>query len=142
MKTAVIGIGNPIKKDDNIGNIITDKLKEKIKDKNFTFLIAQLTPENYLAILKETNPEKVYIIDAVDFEGKTGEVKVFSLDDIELSKITTHSIPINVFKEYLPSSEIKLIGIKVEDVNFGEELSTEINSKLREIIVEIEKIIF
>lgn len=141
MITAVIGIGNPLKKDDNIGNLITEKLGKEIKDKNFMFIKAYLTPENYLLLLKKEEPKKVYIIDAVEFKGEAGDVKVFNLDEINQSRITTHNISVTIYQDYFPNSIIKLIGIKVKDVNFGEELSKEIKDKLDSIIKEVKKII-
>lgn len=141
MKTAVIGLGNPLKKDDNIGNVIIEKLEKEVKGKNLVFIKAYLTPENYLLLLKKDEPENVYIIDAVEFEGKVGDVKVFNLDEINQSRITTHNIPVNIYQDYFPNSVIKLIGIKVKDVSFGEELSKEIKDKLEDIFKEVKKII-
>lgn len=141
MKTAVIGLGNPLKKDDNIGNVIIEKLEKEVKGKNLVFIKAYLTPENYLLLLKKDEPENVYIIDAVEFEGKVGDVKVFNLDEINQSRITTHNIPVNIYQDYFPNSVIKLIGIKVKDVSFGEELSKEIKDKLDDIFKEVKKII-
>ena len=142
MKTAIIGIGNPLKKDDNIGNLIVEKLNKENKDKNFVFIKTQLTPENYLMPLKKSKPKNIYFIDAVEFEGKTGEVKIFSLDEIEKIKITTHNLPITVYKDHFPNTEIKLIGIKVKDIDFGEGLSKEIKNKFDDILKEVKKIIF
>lgn len=141
MRIAVIGIGNPLKKDDNIGNIIIEKLCKEIKDKNFVFIKAYLTPENYLSLLKKEKPKNVYIIDAVEFKGAVGEVKVFNLNEINQSRVTTHNIPIAIYQDYFPNSIIKLIGIKVKDVSFGEELSKEIKDKFDIIIKEVKRII-
>jgi len=141
MKTAIIEIGNPLKKDDNIGNLLIEKLSKEIKDKNFVFIKAYQTPENYLSPLKKEKPEMIYILDAVEFKGTTGEVKVFSLNDISLNTITTHNIPVTVYKNYFPDATIKIIGIKVKDTNFGEELSKEIKNKFDEILKEVKKII-
>lgn len=141
MKTAIIGIGNPLKKDDNIGNLLIGKLNKEVKGEEFIFIKAYHTPENYLSLLKKEKPKKIYILDAVEFKGVTGEVKVFDLEDISLSVITTHNIPVTVYKNHLPESKIKLIGIKVKDVSFGEGLSKEIKDKFSNILGEIKKII-
>lgn len=138
---AVIGMGNPLKKDDNIGNLIVEKLNEEIKEENFLFIKVYLTPENYLMPLKKSKPKTIYIIDAVEFQGQTGEVKVFNLNEIEKIKATTHNIPITVYQNYFPDTNIKLVGIKVKDINFGEELSKEIKEKFNNILKEIKNII-
>lgn len=134
-------MGNPLKKDDNIGNLIVDNLSQEIKDKNFVFIKAYQTPENYLAPLKKIKPKKAYIIDAVEFKGPAGEVKVFDLNEISLSNTTTHNIPVTIYKDYFPHTKIKIIGIKVEDTSFGEELSEEIQGSFDKILREIKKII-
>jgi len=142
MKTVVLGLGNPLKQDDNIGNLIVDKLSKKIKDKNFTFIQAFLTPENYLMSVKISNPDSIYFIDAVEFEGKIGEVKVFDFDKIKhLGKVSTHNIPITIYKTHLPKAKINLIGIKVKDIIFDDNLSEELQTKFDNIVKEIENIL-
>lgn len=141
MKTAVIGMGNPLKKDDNTGNIVVDELGKVIKDKNFVFIKAFLTPENYLLPLKKSKPKKIYIIDAVEFKGRIGEVKLFNLEDINQSRATTHNIPVTFYKNYFPNTIIKLVGIKVKDTGFGEELSKDLKNKLDDILKKVKKII-
>jgi len=127
----VMSIGNPIKSDDNIGNIILDRLdiKDIIKIK------AGITPENFINQLK--NFDEVIIIDALEFEGETGEVKIFKLDEIKDSLVSTHNIPISLLKKFLPNSKIKIIGIKPKNIEFGKELSEELKNKIEEIIEKV-----
>lgn len=141
METAVIGMGNPLKKDDNIGNLVIEKLSEEIKNKDFLFIKGYLTPENYLGHLKGLKPKRIYIVDAVEFKGLIGEVKIFNLEEIEKVKATTHNIPVTIYKDYFPNTSIKLIGIKVKNINFGGELSKEIEEKLDDIIKKIRSVI-
>ena len=99
MEKVLIGLGNPLKQDDNIGNIIVGKLSEKIKSKNFVFIKSYLTPENYLLPLKKISPDIIYFVDAVEFKGEVGDVRLFSLEEmISLGKVATHNIPITIYK--------------------------------------------
>lgn len=141
MKAAIIGIGNPLKKDDNIGNLIVAKLSEEVEDKNFVFIKAYLTPENYLLQFKKLKPKTIFFVDAVEFKGRVGEVKIFNLNEIVLNEVTTHNIPISVYKNCFPGTEIKLIGIKVKETDFGEELSKEVKDKVSSILERVKKII-
>ncbi|MBL7100508.1 MAG: hydrogenase maturation protease [Nanoarchaeota archaeon] len=141
MKTVIIGIGNPLKRDDNIGNCLVEELSKEVKDKDYVFIKAYLTPENYLLPLKKSKPKRIYVIDAVEFEGSTGEVKLFDLNEMITSKTTTHSIPITFYKHYFPGVEIKLIGVKVKDAGFGEELSKDVKAKFDGIVKEVKRII-
>lgn len=127
----VMSIGNPIKSDDNIGNIIIDKLKvnDIIKIK------AEINPENFMNKLKEL--DEIIILDALDFGGQVGEVKFFELDKINEVSISTHSIPISMIKRLLPNSEIKIAGIQPKSIDFGEELTKEMKEKIEYIVEKI-----
>ena len=128
---AVMSIGNPIKSDDNIGNIILDKLdvKDIIKIK------AEVTPENFIKDLK--NYDEIIILDALEFGGNVGEVKFFELNEIKDAITTTHNIPISLLKRFLPNSKIKIIGIQPKNIEFGEKLSEELESRIEEIVERI-----
>jgi len=128
---AVMSIGNPIKSDDNIGNIVLDKLdiKDIIKIK------AGINPENFIKELKDF--EEIIIIDALDFGGKSGEVRVFNPDEIKDVLLSTHSITLNLLKKFLPDSKIKIIGIQPKNIGFGEELSKELENKIDEIVEKV-----
>ena len=80
MVKLIISLGNPIKSDDNIGNLVVDKLKQQKeiqnnKDQDIEFIKAEISPENFFYQIAELKPEIIYIIDAVDFGGSVGEVK-------------------------------------------------------------------
>ena len=130
----VVSMGNPIKSDDNIGNVILDRI-----DVEATKLKAETTPENFID--KLNGYDEIIIIDALEFEGEVGQVKRFDLDKVDDRILSTHSIPIEMFKKFLPNSKITIIGIKPSNIDFGEELSDELNEKLDTISKEVEDII-
>ncbi|MBU4502030.1 MAG: hydrogenase maturation protease [Nanoarchaeota archaeon] len=142
MKIAVLSLGNPLKQDDNIGNLIVDKLQNKFKDNNFNFFQAFLSPESYIIPLKELKPDIIYFIDAVESDDEVGKVSLFDIDDvITLGASSTHSIPVTAYKNHLPDAKIRIIGIKVKETGFGENLTEYINEKFDDILEEVEKII-
>jgi hydrogenase 3 maturation protease len=139
-KKIIIGLGNQLKCDDNIGNLIVKELGNTLKDKDLIFIQGETTPENYLVSLQKYEPEIIYFIDAVDFNGKVGEIKIFTFDDIlNLNLSTTHTIPITLFKKYYEN--IKLIGIKVKNTDFGNDLTKELRKEYKNIVERIKKII-
>jgi len=127
----VMSIGNPIKSDDNIGNIVLDRLDVK----NINKIKAGVTPENFVSKLKDY--DEIVILDALDFGGKIGEVRVFNPNEIKDVLLSTHSIPIGLLKKFLPNSKIKIIGIQPKNIEFGEELSEELESKIKEIVEKV-----
>ena len=80
-KTAIIGIGNPLRRDDAIGIILLEKLVEKKDDlpDNIELIDGGTGGMNLLHILSCF--DKVLIVDAVDFKGSVGEVKLFKAED-------------------------------------------------------------
>jgi len=126
-KKTIIGLGNPLKKDDNIGNLIVDKLKEQIQGPDYIFIKAGISPENFLVKIKKQDPDLVLFVDAACFDGTIGEVKLFDISDMEEYQFSTHNIPISLFRERLKS--IKIIGIKVEDTDFGQGLSKDLQKR-------------
>jgi len=123
-----MSIGNPIKSDDNIGNIILDKINVE----NVTKIKGGVTPENFISKLKDF--DEITILDALDFGGEIGEVKVFKPDEINDVLLSTHSIPLDMLEKFLPKSKIKIIGIQPKNIGFGEELSEELKERIEEIV--------
>lgn len=128
---AVMSIGNPIKSDDNIGNIILDRLNvEDVKK-----IKGETTPENFIDKLKIY--EEIVIIDALQFGGEVGEVRVFELDDIKDVIISTHNITFNLLQKFLPNSKIKIIGIQTKNIDLEIGLTEELQSKMDQIVEKV-----
>ena len=128
---AVMSIGNPIKSDDNIGNIILDRLHVE----NIKKIKGETTPENFIDKLKIC--DEIIIIDALQFDGEVGEVRTFELDNIKDVVISTHNITFNLLQKFLPNSKIKIIGIQTKKIDFGIGLSEELQSKTNEIVEKV-----
>jgi hydrogenase 3 maturation protease len=141
MKRIIISVGNPLKSDDNVSNLILEKLQERIKDDSYYFLKATTSPENFIEPLKKLNPDVIYFIDAAIFPGNVGDIKLFQLKDILHFNISTHHLPITVFKEFFPESNIMLIGIRPKSLDVGEELTLELKNKLDEITKKVRTIV-
>jgi hydrogenase 3 maturation protease len=139
MKKTVISIGNPLKSDDNIGNLILDKLKKTMN--NVTFIRGSTNPENFIEPLKKIKPQIIFFVDVASFQGNIGDVKIFQLNDILDLNISTHNFPITVFRKFFPNSKIMLIGIKPKSLNIGEGLSLELKRRFDDIVEEVKTII-
>jgi hydrogenase maturation protease len=138
-KIGVIGIGNPLRKDDGIGILIIQQL-QSIKDrfpKNIEFIDGGTGGMNLLHVLSRF--ECIIVIDAVDFGGIAGEFKVFSLDELCSKKInigfSTHEsdflniISISKKLKELPK-HFFIFGIQPKDVLFGQDLSADLEMKV------------
>ena len=134
---AIVSLGNMLKSDDNIANLVL----EKIKAKNTAFFKGGMNPENLIPKIRKVKPTKIIFMDALDFNGKIGEVRLFDLSEIQNTLTTTHNIPINMIQKFFPKTSVKVIGIQPKKLEHGTELSNEIKKRFEEIVSETEKII-
>ncbi len=128
MKFAVIGVGNKLKADDGFGPEVLKRLKKTVKD-NVLLINAGDVPENFLEEIINFKPDKILLVDVVDFQGKIGEIRIFDSEQIDFKSISTHKN--SLFVDYLKKKlnvEIKLVGIKQKTTEFGKKMSKEIKN--------------
>lgn len=141
MRKVVISLGNPLKRDDNIGNLILNQLRKDIKNRNTYFIKGETNPENSIGQIKKINPNEIFFIDAVLFDGKVGDVRLFKLEDASNMIASTHNLPLDIFKRFFSNCEISLIGIMPGNVEYGEKISMGLQNKFNDILKEIKKLI-
>ncbi len=142
MKTIVLGLGNPIRTDDGVGNWAAQALEGKIKDPEVTVTETNAVGLGLLDLL--TGFERAIIIDAVQTkEGKAGEVYRLSLGDLKVSEhiSSVHEIGLATALELgrklglkLPE-EIIIFAIEVADVaTFSEKLTPEVGKAVPRVV--------
>ena len=141
-KIGVIGIGNPLRRDDGIGILLLELLQKNKKKfpKHIEFIDGGTGGMNLLHILARF--DTVFIIDAVVFKGKPGDIHIFTLDEIKSNKtpiiISTHETDflhiLQLSKELkeLPS-QLFVFGVQPNDVSPGTGLSTELETILPQL---------
>lgn len=145
-KIGIIGIGNPLRKDDGIGIVLLERLQKKKVPKNIEYIDGGTGGMNLLHHLARF--DTVLILDAVDFHGTPGEMHLFSLQDIQKKTMpffsSTHETDfltiINLSKELkeLPKHLI-IVGIQPSDVSYGKGLTTALESVLNDLLNSIQK---
>jgi len=134
-KVLILGIGNTLRSDDGIGSILAVRLQDKIPHIVYD---AGSSPENYLGKIVKDKPDTILLIDAVDFGGKAGEIRMLEGEDIQtVNFFSTHDASISLAISYLKNS-LKDVGIFVLAIQpkilaFGDKLSPEISKALKEI---------
>jgi hydrogenase 3 maturation protease len=134
-KVLILGIGNTLRSDDGIGSILAVRLQDKIPHIVYD---AGSSPENYLGKIIKDKPDTILLIDAVDFGGKAGEIRMLEGEDIQtVNFFSTHDASISLAISYLKNS-LKDVGIFVLAIQpkilaFGDKLSPEISKALKEI---------
>ena len=145
--TLILGVGNPLRRDDGVGTEIINLL---IKRNNTHPLPPSVTMVDggtdglgLIEYFKEY--EKVILIDAVLMGMPPGTVKVFNPDDalfhIGGDSLSTHGfgIPelIKFAKELDVLPDLSIIGIQAENTEYGEGLSKSVKSNIDRILTII-----
>ncbi len=138
-KIGVIGLGNSLRGDDGIGVILLKKIMEKKQELpgNIEYIDGGTS---YLSLIHDLERfDVVVFIDAVDFNGKPGDSKIFEYEDVISRKISfgisTHGEDIiqviNLSKDIdvLPE-RVVFFGVQLKDVSFGDKISDELYDKV------------
>jgi len=143
----VIGIGNPLRRDDGIGIVLLEKLigrKDELPN-NVEFIDGGTGGMNLLHLFARF--DVVVIIDAVNFDGNTGESKLFTTEDVYSKKtqinISTHEsdiLKIIHLSRKLGENpdEIFIFGIQPKDTSFGQDFSSELQQKVEPLSVSLQ----
>ena len=142
-RTVIIGVGNPILRDDNIGVEIVRGLEGRTS-KSVFLIKSEMVPENFLDQIIEFKPTHILIIDAALLNLNPGSAKLIKSLDISRVAISTHALPIQIFTEYLAKvigAKIALLLIQPDDTSFGEGLTRELSLVRKKLVKYLLKII-
>jgi len=146
-KAGIIGIGNPLRRDDGIGIVLLEKLierKDELPD-GMELIDGGTGGMNLLHLFARF--DVVIIIDAVNFDGDIGESKLFTTEDVHSKKtrinISTHEsdiLKIIHLSRKLGESpdEIFIFGIQPKDTSFGSNLSSELQQNIEPLSVSLQ----
>jgi len=153
-KIAVIGLGNPLRRDDAIGLLLLQYLQQNKKklSKTIDFIDGGTSGMKLLHLLGDY--DTVLLLDAVDFKGSPGEIKKFTVDEIKNQKIqvflSTHEpdfLTVYALLKELDKAPTHLVifGVQPKDISHGTRLSQELNRFLpilqKQILEEIQLMI-
>lgn len=141
-KIGIIGIGNLLRNDDGVGIILLEKLIENKKKlpKGIEYVDGGTSGMGLLHQLARF--DIVFVIDAVDFNGTPGELRLFKPEDVVNRKynlsISTHDIDflkiVKLSKKLKEKPEIFIFGIQPRDTSFSKGLSPELQQKINYIL--------
>ncbi len=139
-KIAVLGIGNLLLKDEGVGVHLVQKLSGIVDDANINIIDAGTYPD-FLSLV-DGSTDKLIIIDAVKAGDKPGTIYRFSLDNVDLDPalpVSLHDIGVSDSLKVMtllnrqPKPTV-VIGIEPKTIDFGLELSPEVEGKLSQMI--------
>jgi len=133
----VLGIGNALLRDEGIGCHVAHALEEiPLPD---TKIIDGGTCPDVLQFIEDT--DKLIIVDAVKGGGTPGQIYRFHLEDITLEQkpfLSLHDVGLvdnlMLMQLWHNISEAIIIGVEPKEINWGLELSPELQGKMPQII--------
>ncbi|RLJ06690.1 MAG: hydrogenase maturation peptidase HycI [Candidatus Aenigmatarchaeota archaeon] len=141
-KIVVCGIGNRFRGDDGVGPALIDMLKKEIKKDNVLLLSCESAPENFAGKIEKFCPEKIIIIDTVDFGKKPGTIGIVDVNKIKNQNLSTHKLSLDIFIKYLSEKidfDLIFIGVQPKNTDFSEEISKECKDSLKELKMRVLK---
>ena len=137
MGKLVLGIGNALLKDEGIGCHVTNALAE-IPLPDVRVIDGGTCPDLWHFI---GDTDKLVVVDAVKGGGTPGQIYRFHPDDITLEQkpsLSVHDMDfvdnLRLMRLWHNISETVIIGVEPKEINWGLELSPELQYKMPQII--------
>jgi hydrogenase 3 maturation protease len=122
-RVVILGIGNTLKGDDAAGPLVCERLSGKVPAK---VIDAGAVPENYIGPILAAAPDALLIVDAVDFGGRPGQIRLCPLDEIHELTFSTHALSLHLSVDLIRRErpiEVCVIGVQADRMRFGDCLS-------------------
>lgn len=132
-RVTIIGAGNVMRGDDGLGPVLADRLKDRI---SASVINGGSAPENHLGAIKGSKPDVILVIDAADFGGKSGEIKLLKRSDVPVYGHSTHNMSFALFFEFLETetkADIYMLAVQPERNGINASLSGTMSEKCREL---------
>ncbi len=97
-RICLFGIGNRNRRDDGAGSILAARLAERSQAMSID---AGGVPENYLEKVVRFQPDFILMLDAADFGGRPGNVRLLGRNLDSVSGVSTHAQSLEMTAEYL-----------------------------------------
>ena len=122
-KVVILGIGNPLKGDDAAGSLVCARLSDNV---SATVIDAGTVPENYIGPVLQASPDVLFIVDAVDFGGHPGQIRVCTPDEIHGFAFSTHALSLHLSIDLICRERtlaVYVIGVQASTTRLGDCLS-------------------
>jgi hydrogenase maturation protease HycI len=139
-RVLLFGIGNRMRADDGAGPLLVDKVGERC---SLACIDGGSAPENYLEKVVKAAPDTVLIVDAVGFDGRAGEIRIFRSSALSAGGISTHALSLTMVCDYLKnrmvSVNVAVIGIQPQTLSMGKKMSVAVRRAVEDLAGELVK---
>lgn len=144
-KIAVLGIGNPLCRDDGIGIRIIQEMRYSGKYPGIELIDGGTSPD--LLSLLDQDVGKLVIVDALKGGGPPGSIYRLAIDDGNISEETPVSLHglgvldslLLMNKLGMPRPEVTIVGVEPADVSHGLKLSAQLEAVIPALINAVEE---
>lgn len=139
--TCLVGVGNPLRRDDGVGPWIISAVKAAVPPAGLRVIDAQDVPENFVHVIAREACRNVVFIDAVFAPGPAGTFVLGPLADFsEAESFSTHKLALSFSGKFLEAAgkKVFLLGIVPADLGFGDGMTAEVERAavtLRDLIL-------
>lgn len=144
MKTLILGMGNPILRDDRIGLRVVEELRGHCFGSEVRLEETTLSGLSLLDYL--VGYDRVVLVDAIQTGGPPGKVYRLTPGDFLARDASPHLHNIDFFQtlrlsgEFVPDlpRDVMIVAVEAEDVsNFGEDLTPEVEKAVPSAVEEV-----
>ena len=143
--TAVLGIGNPLCRDDGVGIRVIQAMRESGEYENVDLIDGGTAPD--LLSLLDENVARLIIVDALAGGGPPGSIHRLKILDRNISEeapVSQHGLGVldsllMMKKLGIPRPEVIVIGIEPVDTSHGIKLSPQVESAIPAVIQAVKK---
>lgn len=138
--TCLVGVGNPLRRDDGVGPWIAAAVRSAATGTSLSVVDAQDVPENFAPVIARSDCRNVVFVDAV--AGPPGTAIFGPLAEFgEVESFSTHKLALSFSGRFLEAAgkKVYLLGIVPADLEFGEGLTAEVEraaASVRDLILQ------
>lgn len=132
-RVTIVGVGNVMRGDDGFGSVLSECIKDRV---SANVINAGPTPENHIKRIRDSKPHTILIIDAADFGGDIGDIKLLKKRDIPLYGLSTHNASLALFFNFLETdtkATIYMLAVQPDRNDINAPLSVILEKKCKEI---------
>ena len=142
-KAVIVGVGNRLRGDDAVGCLALDELGSLTAPRSLDgvdLIDAGTVPENQIEPIARLSPDRILFIDACDFGGEPGEIRLFKgeeTDRLAGGLVSTHTLPLNLIAGLLSQkakAKVSLLGVQPANLEFNTGLSEPVAQALPAVV--------
>jgi len=133
-RVCLLGIGNRWHHDDAVGPYLAEAIEARPE---YDVIDAGIIPEDYIETAAHKHPGTILMVDATDFGGEPGEVRLLYPDQVAYSGVSTQAGSLRMLAEYMTArthARVALLAVQPADTSDGKGLSQPVSRTLDDLL--------